>query len=91
MFSLVSNQLSDSKMTTMNEILTAAKALPSEERARLIEALWDGISPADWVPPDSQWIAEANRRSDAYDSGETSGAPWGEVRERARRQAGLDG
>ncbi|WP_143549316.1 addiction module protein [Rhodopirellula bahusiensis] len=77
-------------MTTMKEILTAAKALPSAERARLIEALWDDISPADWVPPSTQWITEANRRSDAYDSGEMSGSSWGEVRERARRQAGLD-
>lgn len=78
-------------MTTMNEILSAAQSLPSSERAKLIAALWDNVSPTDWVPPDSQWITEANRRSDAYDSGEMSGAAWAEVRERVRRKAGLDG
>jgi putative addiction module component (TIGR02574 family) len=77
-------------MTTMNEILTAAQSLPSSERAQLIAALWDNVSPTDWVPPDALWITEANRRSDAYDSGEMTGAPWAEVRERARRKAGLD-
>ena len=78
-------------MTSLNEILTAAKSLPSPERAQLIAALWDNVSPDDWIPPDAKWIAEANRRSDAYDSGEMSGSAWSEVRERARREAGLDG
>ena len=78
-------------MTTMNEILTAAHSLPASERAQLIATLWDSVSPVDWVPPDSQWISEANRRSDAYDTGEMTGTPWTEVRERARREAGLDG
>jgi putative addiction module component (TIGR02574 family) len=78
-------------MTTINEIVTAAQSLPSLERAQLIAALWDSVSPTDWVPPDAQWIAEANRRSDAYDSGKMAGAPWAEVRVRARREAGLDG
>ena len=77
-------------MTNMNEILTAAQSLPASERAQLIATLWDSVSPVDWVPPDSQWIAEANRRSDAYDSGEMTGSPWAKVRERARREAGLD-
>ncbi|WP_443217277.1 addiction module protein [Rhodopirellula sp. P2] len=75
----------------MSEILTAAQSLSSSERAQLIATLWDSVSPTDWVPPDSQWIAEANRRSDAYDAGEMTGSPWVEVRERARREAGLDG
>lgn len=78
-------------MTTLNEILTAAKTLPSSQRAQLIAALWDNVSPVDWVPPDAQWLAEAGRRSDAYDAGEMTGASWAEVRERARRKAGLDG
>lgn len=78
-------------MTNIHEILTAAQALPASERAQLIADLWDSVSPVDWVPPDSQWVAEANRRSDAYDAGEMTGSPWGEVRDRARKQAGLDG
>ena len=71
-------------MTSLTDILNAAQTLPSSDRAQLIAALWDEVAPNDWVPPDSNWIAEANRRSDAYDSGEMTSA-WSEVRERARR------
>lgn len=78
-------------MTTINEILTAAQSLPASERAQLIATLWDSVSPVDWVPPNSQWITEANRRSDACDAGEMTRSTWAEVRERARREAGLDG
>lgn len=78
-------------MTSRTDILTAAQSHPSGERAQLIAALWDTALPSDWVPPDSQWVAEANRRSDAYDAGEMSGDTWAEVRRRARRKAGLDG
>ena len=78
-------------MTSLNDILNAAQALPSDQRAQLIAALWDNTDPSDWVPPSAEWIAEANRRSDAYDAGKMSGSPWSEVRERARRKAGLDG
>jgi hypothetical protein len=41
--------------------------------------------------PSDEWIAEANRRSDLFDSGEISGSSWSDVRQRARRKAGLDG
>lgn len=77
-------------MTILSDILNAAKMLPSNERAQLIAALWDNVAPADWIPPDSQWVAEANRRSDAYDAGNMTGSAWSEVRERVRRKAGLD-
>lgn len=78
-------------MTTLTKILNAARTLPSGERAQLIAVLWDNVAPTDWVPPDSQWVTEANRKSEAYDSGEMAGSPWADVRERARREAGLDG
>ncbi len=78
-------------MTSLTEILNAAQLLASCERGQLIAALWDNVGPTDWVPPDHRWIAEATRRSDAYDSGQMAGAPWAEARERARRKAGLDG
>jgi putative addiction module component (TIGR02574 family) len=78
-------------MTSLTDILTAAQALPSPERAQLIVALWDNISPDDWVPPSADWIAEANRRSDAIDAGKMTSAEWPEVRQRVRRRAGLDG
>lgn len=78
-------------MTTLNEILSAAQALSSPQQAQLIVALWDNVAPSDWIAPDSQWIEEADRRSDAYDEGQMSAASWSEVRARARRKAGLDG
>ena len=77
-------------MTTLQEILDAAQDLPAVERARLIHALWDTVSSDDWVPPSDDWISESRRRSKAYDAGEMTAAPWSEVRQRARRQAGLD-
>ena len=45
----------------------------------------------DWQLPDAEWIAEAERRSAAYDSGEMLAATWAEVKARARGKAGLDG
>ncbi len=78
-------------MTSLNEIITAAQALPPSDRAQLIASLWEKSSPEEWVIPDAKWIAECNRRSDAFETGEISGSSWTDVRERARREAGLDG
>jgi len=77
-------------MTTIQEILDAAQTLPSAERAQIISALWQSVSPDDWAPPADDWIAEAQRRSEAYDAGEMKASPWSDVRKRARRKAGLD-
>jgi putative addiction module component (TIGR02574 family) len=78
-------------MTTVQEILDAAQALPSGDRAQLISALWDSVSADDWTPPGDAWMAEVQRRSDAYDNDQMTASPWSEVRQRARREAGLDG
>lgn len=78
-------------MTTIQEILNAAQTLPADQRAQLIVALWDSVSPDDWAPPSPDWIAEAQRRSQEYDAGRMTASPWPEVRARARREAGLDG
>jgi putative addiction module component (TIGR02574 family) len=77
-------------MVTLNEILTAAQSLPSSDRARLIASLWDTTPPADWVLPDDSLVAEANRRSDAFESGAETGSNWEEARQRARKAAGLE-
>jgi hypothetical protein len=47
-------------------------------------------SPENWPTPSAEWIAEAQRRSAAYDEGLMTAAPWREVIERARQKAGLD-
>lgn len=77
-------------MVTLNEILTAAQSLPSPDRASLIASLWDTTIPADWVVPDAAWVAEANRRGDAFESGAETGSNWEEARRRARKAAGLE-
>ncbi len=77
-------------MSTIQEILDAAQALPAADRAQLLSALWGTVSPEDWPAPADDWIAEAGRRSAAYDTGEMTVAPWSEVRQRGRREAGLD-
>lgn len=78
-------------MTTLAEILDAAQSLNPSERAQLLAALWDNVTPCDWIPPDAHWVAEAKRRSDSFDTGEMTASAWEDVRERARRKAGLDG
>ena len=77
-------------MVTLNEILDAALNLPSSDRAQLIASLWETTSPEDWVLPSAAWITEANRRSDEFDAGKASGSDWTDVRQRARKAAGLD-
>ena len=78
-------------MTTFNAILGAAQNLPASDRVRLIDALWETMAPNEWPAPSGQWIAEAQRRSAEYDARNMSASPWPEVRQRARREAGLDG
>ena len=78
-------------MTTFDDVLGAAQDLPPTERIRLVHALWDTVPPEEWPLPSKEWIEEAQRRSAEYDAGRLTAAPWPEVRDRARRKAGLDG
>jgi putative addiction module component (TIGR02574 family) len=78
-------------MSTFEEVLDAARTLTAIERFQLVEALWEGVSPAEWPAPSQEWIAESQRRSTEYDQGRMSAATWQEVRARARQKAGLDG
>lgn len=76
-------------LQTTEQILQSALALPSEERFQLIEALLA----AEQAPPpfDESWRAIIQRRSAEIDSGKVAEVPWSEVRQRLRRQVGLDG
>jgi putative addiction module component (TIGR02574 family) len=71
------------------QVLQSALALPSEERFQLIEAL----IATDQAPPpfDESWRAVIQRRSAEIDAGAITEVPWSEVRQRLRRQVGLDG
>ena len=72
----------------MNKPLTSEdiEALPTTERLRLIELLWDSLDGemVDAQMPDWQ-KAEIDSRLDALDSGASKGAPWSEVRGRIGR------
>ena len=78
-------------MSSAEEIFEAAQTLPAGERAWLIHALWDTVESKDWLPPSEAWLTESQKRSDQLDTGQMTVSPWAEVRERARRQVGLDG
>jgi putative addiction module component (TIGR02574 family) len=77
-------------MPVFDDVLEAVRALEPADRLRLVDALWDDVAPADWPAPSAEWLAEAQRRSEAFDKGTMSAATWAEVRARARRKAGLD-
>jgi putative addiction module component (TIGR02574 family) len=78
-------------MQTFDDVLEAARTLTPTDRMRLVDALWEDVSPTEWPLPSEEWIAEAQRRSVDYDQGRSSATPWTEVRARARHKAGLDG
>jgi putative addiction module component (TIGR02574 family) len=71
------------------QVLQTALALPPDERFQLVEALFA----AEQVPPpfEESWRAVIQRRSAELDSGAVADIPWSEVRQRLRRQVGLDG
>jgi putative addiction module component (TIGR02574 family) len=63
------------------------RALPVAERLSLIEVLWDSIDAETAALPLPQWHRdEIDRRLDALDAGDSTGAPWSEVRERIIRK-----
>lgn len=78
-------------MRTFDDVYGAAEALTPTDRIRLVHALWETIPPDQWPAPSAEWIVEAERRSAELDAGRMTASPWTEVRERARRKAGLDG
>ena len=74
---------------TTEQVFQSALALPSDERFQLIEAL---IAAEQTPPPfDESWRAVIQRRSAEIDAGSVPEIPWSEVRQRLRRQVGLDG
>lgn len=76
-------------LPTTEQLLQSALALPSEERFQLVEAL----IAVDQAPPpfDESWRAVIQRRSAEIEAGTVAEVPWSEVRQRLRRQVGLDG
>jgi putative addiction module component (TIGR02574 family) len=63
--------------------LAELRALPVDERLKLIEELWDSIDAAADALPLPDWHrTEIDERLEELDSGVSSGASWGEVHRR---------
>jgi putative addiction module component (TIGR02574 family) len=71
-------------MTTAQEILEAASALPEEERLLLAHSLFDSIHEMD-ADVEQAWIQEIRRRCGEIDRGEVELIPAEDVFEEARR------
>lgn len=48
-----------------NEVLN----LPADERAKLIDFLWDSLSETEWKTREAAWAVESERRISAFESG----------------------
>ena len=77
-------------LTTLAEIIEAARALSTAERLRLVDAVWDDEHPENWPAISLEWLAEVQRRSAEFDAGRMKASPWEDVQARVRLKAGLD-
>jgi putative addiction module component (TIGR02574 family) len=73
------------------QLLQTALSLPRAEQVELIEGLIAAQDQAEPQPLDDDWMAEIQRRSAEYDSGQVTPIPWSIVRERARGGDGTHG
>lgn len=75
-------------MSEFDAVLFAAQQLPTADRLRLIEALWDTVPPEVDVPLHGEWAAELERRVKALEEGSTEAVPWDQVRSEALARIG---
>lgn len=71
---------------TYQEVFATIKSWPLEAQYQLLDELYALLVPD--IEPEP--LAEIERRSDLYDQGKMTAAPWSEVRDRVRREVGLD-
>ncbi|HTT39145.1 MAG TPA: addiction module protein [Burkholderiales bacterium] len=72
---------------TLSELEQQARALPAEERARLVEVLLDSLRGTEIAEIEAEWQREIADRLAAYDRGETQTFAAEEVFAEARRLA----
>lgn len=70
-------------MSDYSSVLSAAQELPEPDRLRLIDALWDSVSPDQEAPFSEEWTREIERRVAELDSGTAKTVPWSKIREEA--------
>jgi putative addiction module component (TIGR02574 family) len=71
-------------MSTYDEIITAALALPPGARAMLAEHLLESLDAEDQKRIDALWAEEAERRDREIEDGNVSDIPGDEVMNRMR-------
>ena len=76
-------------LTTLAEIIQAARALSLTERLQLLDVMRDAEHPDAWPALSPEWLAEVQNRSAAFDAGRMNASPWQDVQARVRRSAGL--
>ncbi len=75
-------------MSEFGSVLTAAQHLPESERLRLIDALWDSVSPDAEACFSEEWAREIERRTAELDAGSAKTVPWSLIRHEALARTG---
>jgi putative addiction module component (TIGR02574 family) len=75
-------------MSTADEILAAALALPPDDRAQLANRLFESMDESDELEVDEQLETTIVDRLEAYDRGEVEASDWADVK--ARIEASLN-
>jgi putative addiction module component (TIGR02574 family) len=70
--------------SSSEQLLTAALALPVEDRLFFLEALMGSLQPKDQPPLDESWREIVRRRSAELRSGQVTPISWEEVKRSAR-------
>ena len=65
---------------SIDQIRTAALALPTNQRLELADSLYSSLEAAGELQLTPEWIAELHRRSDDLESGREATIPWEEIR-----------
>jgi putative addiction module component (TIGR02574 family) len=71
---------------SIDQVMETALTLTPSQRAQLVDQLIATLSPEDAAPLDDAWLAEIERRSDAFDTGTVETVSWAELRNRVRQR-----
>lgn len=75
-------------MTDFAAILTAAQQLPTADRLKLIDALWDTVPPDSEPAFSDEWTKEIERRIGEVDAGQVTTIPWSTIRDESLARSG---
>ena len=70
-------------MLSYEQALEAASQLPEQDRLRLIDALWETVTPDAEAVFSAEWIEVINSRVADLESGRAKTVPWPQIREEA--------